>query len=103
MEKKTNLRLCPDTPHLNVNNSRTKYVMANFALYVCFKYPSKGCVQISSYFDEKQKSFIGFSVRIVNFEKTNSKGLEIRDDTFQILYGGLKIGSTKSGFSTPNR
>ena len=60
-------------------------------------------MQISSYLDKKKKqSFMYFSAKIVNFEKMDNRDREICDDTLHILFGKVKMGSTKSGFAVPS-
>ena len=36
--------------------------------------------------------FLDFSAKTVNFEKTDNKDWEIRDDTFHVRYGEVKWG-----------
>ena len=42
------------------------------------------------------------SEKIINFEKTDNRDLEICGNTLHIQYGEVKMGSAKSGFSAPS-
>ena len=68
---------------------------------VCSDDLSKGCVQISTYLDEKQKIFVDFSVKVVNFEKPNNKDRGIQDDPLHIRYGEVKNDVYKIGIHRP--
>ena len=71
-KKIRNVRLCHDSPHLNIDNSRIKSVTAKSLCIIVLTILVK-CVQISSYLDEKQKSYMDFSAKVVNLRKRAKK------------------------------
>ena len=77
----------------------TAKLLEMFVLRILFK---AVCI-ISIYLNGKQKSIMGFSAKIVNFQKTDNEGPKIHDETLHIRYGEVKHRSKESEFTAPNR